>query len=298
MRLPTGVQNIVANYRSGIGQAGNVDAGQISMLQTRPLGVKDVINPLRASGGADRENIDQARSNAPLAVMSLDRLVSVQDYADFARTFAGIGKAASVRKSVGRRELVEITIAGASDIPIDINSDLYQNLVIALRDYGDPALPVQVDVRELVILVASVRIALMPDYQWESATASDSKHPGHYGVAATVRAAMLDTFSFERRNFGQPALLSELIALIQTIAGVQYVDVVAFGGIPEKVANPDGTRRLLTLDEMSKAVIGITTAAQRVDVNEADLEEGVIRPAQLGIFSAAVQDTIVLNQIV
>ena len=92
-RLPTGVQNITSIYRSGIGQPGNVGAGQISMLQTRPLGVKSVINPLPASGGADRENIDQARDNASLAVMALDRLVSIEASPNFSRTFAGIGKA-------------------------------------------------------------------------------------------------------------------------------------------------------------------------------------------------------------
>ena len=66
---------------------------KISLLTTRTLGVKEVINPLRASGGADKENRDQARKNVPLAVKALDRLVSVQDYEDFSRTFAGIGKA-------------------------------------------------------------------------------------------------------------------------------------------------------------------------------------------------------------
>ena len=66
-------------------------------------------------------------------MMSLDRLVSVQDYADFARTFAGIGKASAARLSDGRRQLVQVTIAGADDIPIDPTSDLFQNLLIALR---------------------------------------------------------------------------------------------------------------------------------------------------------------------
>ena len=64
--------------------------------------------------------------------MSLDRLVSVQDYADFTRTFAGIGKADARRLSDGRRQLVHVTIAGADDIPIDPTSDLYRNLLIAL----------------------------------------------------------------------------------------------------------------------------------------------------------------------
>jgi predicted phage baseplate assembly protein len=98
-RLPTGVENITAVYRSGIGKGGNVKENQITLPLTIPLGVKEVINPLRASGGADRENRDLARRNAPLAVMALDRLVSTQDYADFARTFAGVGKAAAARLS-------------------------------------------------------------------------------------------------------------------------------------------------------------------------------------------------------
>ena len=91
-RLPTGIENIRAEYRNGIGKGGNVNAEQISLLATKPLGVKEVINPLRASSGADRENRDQARKSAPLAVMPLDRLVSVRDYKDFARLYAGIGK--------------------------------------------------------------------------------------------------------------------------------------------------------------------------------------------------------------
>ncbi|UUZ53293.1 baseplate J/gp47 family protein [Massilia sp. H-1] len=102
-RLPGGQENVSAVYRSGIGKPGNVKAEQISLLATRPLGAKSVINPLRASGGANAETRDQARKNAPLAVMALDRLVSVQDHADFARTFGGVGKAVAAERSDGRQ---------------------------------------------------------------------------------------------------------------------------------------------------------------------------------------------------
>jgi predicted phage baseplate assembly protein len=118
-RLSTGIENVKAVYRSGIGKPGNVKAEQITLLATKPLGVKSVINPLRASGGADRDSRDQARRNVPLALMALDRLVSVQDYADFARTYAGIGKASSVQLRTSGRQLVNVTIAGADNIPID-----------------------------------------------------------------------------------------------------------------------------------------------------------------------------------
>ena len=60
-RLPTDVDNVKAVYRTGIGKPGNAKAQQISAPVTRPLGVKSVINPLPATGGADREDRDQAR---------------------------------------------------------------------------------------------------------------------------------------------------------------------------------------------------------------------------------------------
>ena len=236
-RLPTGVENIRAEYRNGIGKPGNVKADQISLLMDKPLGVKEVINPDRASGGADRESRDLARKNAPLAVKALDRLVSVQDYEDFARTYAGIGKARAVEITDGRRQIVHVTIAGADDIPIDETSDLFRNLRRALHDFGDPFQPVQLAVRELMLMVISARVRLMPDYQWEP-------------VVVRVREALLDAFGFEARELGQDVLLSEVISVMQSVRGVAYVDVDSFGGIPEKI-NDFGARRLLTPDEIS-----------------------------------------------
>jgi hypothetical protein len=320
-RLPTGVENIKAQYRNGIGKPGNVKAEQISLLLTKPLGVKEVINPLRASGGADREGRDQARKNAPLAVKALDRLVSVQDYEDFSRTYAGIGKARSAEISDGRRQLIHVTIAGADDIPIDESSDLFQNLRQALHDFGDPFQSIQLAVRELMMIVISARVRIMPDYQWEP-------------VVKGVRDALLDALGFESRELGQDVLLSEVISVMQAVRGVAYVDVDRFGGIPEKIRE-NGGRRLLTPDEISKAVLCLPTVwshddmeswcrqqtspdsecveymnckkygntektkgvRSRIRVNLAGLEGGVIRPAQLAFLTPDVPETLILNRI-
>jgi Baseplate J-like protein len=221
-RLPTGVENVKAVYRTGIGQPGNVQAGQISQVVTKPLGVKGVTNPLRASGGADRESIISARRNVPLATLALDRLVSVQDYADFARTFAGIGKASADSLSNGRRQLVYLTIAGANNIPIDPSSDLYQNLVQALHKFGDPHQPLQVDIAEVLFVVISAHVRLLPNYELEA-------------VEPQIRAALLDTFSFERRELGQPVFESEVLSVIQAIAGVDYVDLEILGAVDQDI---------------------------------------------------------------
>ncbi len=291
-RLPTGVENIRVEYRNGIGKPGNVKSEQISLLVDKPLGVKEVINPLRASGGADRETRDGARKNAPLAVKALDRLVSVQDYEDFARIYAGVGKARAVEITDDRRQIVHVTIAGADDIPIDETSDLFRNLRRALYEFGDPFQPVQLDVRELMMIVISVGVRLLPDYQWEPAV-------------VRVREALLDAFGFEARELGQDVLLSEVISVMQAVRGVAYVDVDTFGGVPEK--QPDeselGKRRLLTPNEITdrvQALIGtpedVKGPEPRLQVNLADVEKG-LRPAQLAFLTPDVPETLILNRI-
>ena len=84
-RLPSGVENVTATYRSGIGAAGMVGADRITLMATRPLGIRSVTNPLPASGAADPESRDSARANAPLTVLAMGRVVSLRDAEDFAR---------------------------------------------------------------------------------------------------------------------------------------------------------------------------------------------------------------------
>ena len=82
-----------------------------------------------------------------------------------------------------------MTIAGAEDIPIDQNSDVYQNLLQALQLYGDPALPIEVAVRSLELLVIVARVHVLPDYEWEA-------------VEPLIRQTLLSTFGFDQRDLG------------------------------------------------------------------------------------------------
>jgi predicted phage baseplate assembly protein len=280
-RLPTGQENIKATYRFGIGKPGNVDSGRISLLATRPLGVKSVINPLPATGGADREDRDQARANAPLAVMALDRLVSVQDYADFARTFAGVGKASAVRLSDGRRELVHVTIAGADDIPISETSDLYQNLKLAFQQYnGDPFQPVQLAVRNLKLLVAVAKVRLLADYEWES-------------VEPQLRAAMLDTFSFAKRNLGQDVVSSQVISTLQSVPGVSYVDLDVLDAVSEDANLSDLANLANTLALHDRIPVYLA----RLDPANVSALPRPILPAQLAYLSPEIPDTLILTEL-
>jgi len=285
-RLPTGFGNVQAVYRNGIGRAGNASANQITQLATRPLGVTEVTNPLRASGGADPESREQVRRNAPLAVKSLDRLVSTPDYADFARTFAGIGKADAQEISDGRRSVLHLTVAGVDDIPIDPDSDLMINLRRALRELGDPFLPLAVVTRDLRLLIVSAKLRIHADHQWEP-------------VVTRVRAALLEAFGFDRRELAQGVAGSEVLSVMQAVAGVEYVDLDVFGAIDTTVADGD-TIRPLTPEETADAVAkvnaaGVASAVQALRARRHPEGRRVLA-AQLALLSPDVPETLVLNQ--
>ncbi len=277
-RLPTGSENVRVVYRTGIGKAGNVAANQISLLATRPLGVKSVINPLPATGGADREDRDQARQSAPLAVLALDRLVSVQDYADFARRFAGIGKASASRVSDGHRQLVQLTIAGVDDTPLDENADVYHSLERALRLAGDPYQPFKIVLRDVVFLLLSANVVIHPDYVWTK-------------VEPQIRAALLDAFSFAHRDFGQPAMLSVAISVMQQVAGVVYVDVDRFGGIPSR--DPQ-SNMVITPEAIAQKIAEMPQNPPTPMVNMRNANG--LQPAQIAYFSPSIADTLILME--
>jgi hypothetical protein len=272
-RLPTGSENITAVYRQGLGKDGNVKAGQIKLPLTKPLGVKGVINPISAGGGVDKETRDQARINAPIAVLALDRLVSVQDYADFARTFAGIAKASAQRLSDGVREVVHLTIAGVGNIPIDVTSDLYRNLVAALGRFGDPLQPLEVESFERVLLIVSAKVSLHPDYLWES-------------VKEKMRASLWDQLDFDSRELGEGVTLSEVLSLMQAVAGVNYVDFELLDSVTEAKLNNPNFGAELTLKPRVNARLA------RMNEKKDDL-----LPAQLLFLSRDVPDTLILEEV-
>lgn len=212
LRPPTGVNNIMARYRTGLGVAGNVNAWQINQLVTRPLGVKGVQNPLPASGGDNRDDIADARWNVPLPVMAIDRVVSLQDYENFARACTSIGKANAVFERDDQNVLhVHLTIAG-DDEDVKLGTNECSRVSDNLKSHGDLDTDVQVVVCKDIHLCLTANIALAPDYLWEK-------------VEQDVRKALLEKLGFKQRSLGQDAMLSEAISIIQSIAGVAYVNL-------------------------------------------------------------------------
>lgn len=211
-RLPTGFENVTATYRSGIGLEGNLAAGRLTLLLSRPLGVGGVSNPLPASDGAPPERLEDARTNAPLTVRTFERIVSLQDYEDFARAFVGIGKAQARMLWSGERRIVHLTVAAANGDPVGPQSALFPNLVRAIDAARETAHGVCVGGYVRRQFHVSARVLVHPRHEREV-------------VFAAVEAALRAAFSFERRAFGQAVTAAEVLSVIQGVPGVVAADL-------------------------------------------------------------------------
>jgi predicted phage baseplate assembly protein len=287
-RLPTGTANVTAAYRVGLGADGNAQPDQISQPQTRPQGVQGVTNPLPASGGADPDTVGSARANAPLAVMALDRVVSVQDYQDFARDWAGIGKASSVLLSDGLSQFVHLTVGGTTDQPLETSSALVASLVASLAANGDPHLPVRVAPCRITLIVLAASVHIQPGYQWTD-------------VSAAVRAALQSAYSYDSRPLGQDVVLSSIVATIQGVPGVDYAIVT---GLAPATLSDDPAATVAQLADLATtlsappASLAIPLAAPVRVRNGMNLPPPwAISPAQIAILTPDVPDSLVLTQI-
>ena len=214
-RPATGAENIAATYRKGMGTAGNVAAGKILLLPVRPLGVRAVTNSQPSGGATDPEQADDIRRNAALTIQTLDRIVSLLDYRNFARAFAGVAKALASWTWVGRIRSVFVTIAGANGAVLPADGQICLNLLSAMRKAGDPKVRLRVQSYRPAFFRLSATLIVAPD------AAADA-------VTAAVEAALRAAFSFGTREFGQSVTLSEALATIQSVPGVTAAQVTQF----------------------------------------------------------------------
>jgi hypothetical protein len=211
-RLPTGQTNVRATYRKYVGAGANLDKGKLTTLLQKPLGVTEVINPEPSTGGADPEVIGDAKQNAPLTVLTLDRAVSVQDYRDYARAFSGVAKAHALWISSGPSRGIYITLSGIDGAHIPENSSTYINLLKSLRRYGDAMLPLSL----VNYIPATFALGMAVKVNNDAV---------HETVTGELEATLRDYFSFANRDFGEHVSQDEVLAVAHSVKHVEAVRI-------------------------------------------------------------------------
>jgi hypothetical protein len=98
--IPAPGAAVTVTYKTGGGERGNVEANTLTKLEGGPFFdsagnpvTLSVNNAAAASGGADRETVEQARIRAPRSLRALNRTVARTDYSDRAIQIQGVGRA-------------------------------------------------------------------------------------------------------------------------------------------------------------------------------------------------------------
>ena len=114
-RLPTGTNNVMVKFRTGVGLAGNLPAGSLVKPVKPHALIEKVRQPLITTGGNDRESIDSLRTNAPAVLFTLERAVSLDDYARLTERNSSVWQARSFRlpNQWAQQERVEVVVVPA-----------------------------------------------------------------------------------------------------------------------------------------------------------------------------------------
>jgi hypothetical protein len=201
-RLPTGAL-ITATYRFGAGAA-TPPAGSITQLAKPVKGLKRVVNPIAAAGGADADSAEQIRTLAPRSALLLGRAISIQDMEAAAAAVSGVISAAAEWRwdGVRQRPVVQVWYIGGAGLEDTVSE--------RLRAISDSTTPIDVDPATASSPILSI------DVETDAAYIAED-------VATAVRTALLDAdtglLANERIGVGKALFRSRVFEAVLAVPG-------------------------------------------------------------------------------
>ncbi|MCY1276814.1 putative baseplate assembly protein [compost metagenome] len=224
-RLPSGLKNVVARYRSGVGARGPIKPGATPTAGERPAGFDKVALAGIVSGGADPEPGDKAREAAPGKVQSLGRLVSIRDYESETLAVPGVVRAAAawdLHESVPA-VILRVLLAAGREAEF---AAVQATLAHAQRCRGPDRFPLVVQQARPRHVFLDLSYARDPRHRQEDVEAALRTSLGLAAVVADERSGL---FGLHARRLGEPEYASRIEGRAQNVAGVLWCRVTAFG---------------------------------------------------------------------
>ena len=231
--VPSGVGNVIADYRTGTGAYGPMKPGASPSPAAR-LTQLDTISLLEeSSGGASPEDAGHARQAAPGTIQSLGRIVSLRDYETEALSIPGVSAASAAWMLAGGSPLIALTVLMETGRAGEFAAvtEILHNYDVCRGPQRYPLLA-QPGFRRYVY--CDVSVALAPGYQQKN-------------VFPQIEAALAALFS--GRRFGAAEYRSRIEGVVQDVEGVLWNTVTALGDLgeaddPSTLVLPDPPRLL------------------------------------------------------
>jgi hypothetical protein len=221
--LPRAGSALSAHYRTGNGSAGNIGADSLWHVVTTLSGITAISNPLAARGGTDPEPLDRVRQDAPVAFRVQERAVTAADYAEMALRHPEVQQAVCTERWTGSWYTMFLTVDRRGGLPVDATFE--NDLRAHLERFRMAGHDLEISPPRLVALEVALRVCVLGEYY-----RSDVEREV-LDVLGTERApdGRPRFFHPDNLTFGTPVYLSALLAAVQAVEGVRYVEALTFG---------------------------------------------------------------------
>ncbi|MCU0541831.1 MAG: hypothetical protein MUE44_06520 [Oscillatoriaceae cyanobacterium Prado104] len=236
-RLPSGLNNVVAKYRTGIGAFGaiktdtTVQGGKLDRLDKIWL-------PGIATGGEQPETGDNAKEAAPGKIQSLGRLVSLKDFESETLAISGVAKVAASWELVDNIPTLLLTVLMERGREQEI-AEIRQILNTYNRCRGPQRFPIYVRPGKLHYVYLDIALGINPTFRESIVTKAVKVALGIMGDEGNGIDGSGGLFGIRQRQFGQPEYATRIAGIIQNIEGVMWVKVNSFAalGVAENPTN-------------------------------------------------------------
>ena len=228
-RLPSGLKNVTAKFRTGTGAYGALQEKKTPKAGSMLKGLDKVYlpDPDGASGGDDPETGDIAKEAAPGKIQSLDRLVSLKDFESEALGIAGVSRALAAWELEGNIPSVRLTVLMESgrQTELDVVKTTLQKYN---RCRGPNRFPIEVIGGALDFVYIAVQVAYDVSYKQELVEDEIKEALGVNGDEDEGIDGSEGLFALKQRRFGENEYSTRIAGTIQNVEGVLWSKVTAF----------------------------------------------------------------------
>jgi hypothetical protein len=232
---------VVATYRVGAGAA-SPPAGKLTVIAQAFPGLRAVLNPVAAAGGADPDPPHQIRRYAPRSVLTFGRAVSVFDYEALAAGAPSVARARAVWAWNDARQRTLVTVYVGDDEGARASAEA------VLQGAGDPNRPVSVVLATARPVSLSLTLLVTPGMDAGAIVAA---------VTAALTDPVVGLFAAANLPIGRPLFDSQIEAAVLAVRGAVAITAQAFvvGGAadPGPLHDP-GEGGYFTLDPADLAI--------------------------------------------
>ena len=223
-RLPSGVKNVVAKFRTGTGAHGALKPETKVQAGARLDRLDKIQMPSPSAGGSEPESGENACEAAPGKIQSLDRLVSIKDFESETLAISGVERASATWRTSQNIPAVHVTVLMATGRTAEIEA-VRQVLADYNRCRGPRRFPVVADEGRLLYVTVDLVYGLDPTFREDVVAPAIKAALGVEGAGGDFRRGLFGTL---RRRFGEREYATRIEGTVQNVEGVVWAKVKAF----------------------------------------------------------------------